>query len=69
MTRLAEDIPDPTLRKMTMVCVACYAQSQGATMSEAVVVFKGETVCSKHLEARAREVEEAMKDRPTVTPH
>lgn len=52
-----------------MICVTCYVTSQGAEMQEAAAVIKGESVCSKHLEERARVAEKVNEDRPTVEPH
>lgn len=51
-----------------MICVACWVKSRGAEMKEAAAVFKGETVCSEHLQERAEGLEN-VANAPDVTPH
>ena len=53
-----------------MICILCWAESRGATMTEAAAVLKGETVCSNHLQERAGVVESALgEDAPRPEPH
>jgi len=48
-----------------LVCGPCYLSSQGGKMTEASVVFAGQSLCFDHM----NKVYDALEAQPDVTPH